>query len=397
MKVTLLTTKYSESRANAWLTNELAYSIHEKGHQVTAIVFSWLGEDPPSSVKVIDDVTVIRVKLHRFFYQTGAFGTALKVFLFPYWARLFIRRHLKGCDLLVANTPCITITGMARFFKKKYSSKAYLVLWDFFPFYLKDLGAIRNRVFFKIFHKIEAKMYRSFDRIGCMTTGNVGFLLKNYKKIDRAKVEVLPLWTTLQPRVVVDKDNVRKRFQLPVDKTVVIYGGAMSIVQELDNLLDLAHECLDENIVFLMVGKGTEKKRLQENAKRRNLTNVIFFDYVPRADYESIVAACDIGLISLSRKLSVPSFPSKSIDYFKVGLPILASLDPVTDFGKILEDEIKAGFSVSAGNTALLRQKLMVLVHDASLRQEFGEAGRSFYERWLSVESARDKILSIVN
>ena len=394
--VVLLTTKYADDKRDAWLTNEMAYSFRDDGHEVSVIVFSWLRDDPVSSFKEIDGIKVVRIKLHNFFYNSGFIGTSLKVFLFPYWARIIIKKYIGGCDLLIANTPCITIMGLSKFFKKNYKAKAYLVLWDFFPFYLKDLGAIRNKLFFNFFHYLEGSMYRTFDRIGCMTRGNIDFLVNNYSGIDASKVEILPLWAKIKVVEPIDKALVRKKYNLPTDKVIAVYGGAMSVVQELSNLLDLARSCSDKKVCFLFIGRGTERERLEKEAVHEGLTNVVFLDYVPRDEYQDVVQACDIGLISLSRKLTVPSFPSKSIDYFKVSLPILASLDSVTDFGMILQNELKAGFYVPAGNTALLNERLALLASDTELRVKMGLAGRRYYERYLSVEVAREKIYSVL-
>ncbi|WAG80599.1 glycosyltransferase family 4 protein [Metapseudomonas furukawaii] len=394
--VVLLTTKYASEKKDAWLTNELAYSLRDQGYDVSVVVFSWLKNDPESSVAELDGINVVRLKLHKLFYTTGFIGTAFKVLVFPYWARFVVGRNLDCCDLLIANTPCITIQGLSGYFKRRYGSKSYLVLWDFFPFYLKDLGVIRNKLFFKFFWFLEKRMYQSFDRIGCMTPGNIDFLLENYSGVERDKVEILPLWTDQKPVVSVDRCRLRQNYGLPQDKVIAVYGGAMSIVQELTNILDLAEQSMDMNVLFLFIGRGTEKKSLEDEASRRGLKNVRFLDYVPREEYEGLVASCDLGLISLSRKLSVPSFPSKSIDYFKVSLPILASLDSVTDFGSILQNEIQAGYSVVAGNTALLSERLRELVSDSDLRKKMGCSGRIYYERHLSVESARNKILSII-
>lgn len=396
--VVLLTTKYAENKADAWLTNEMAYSLTDDGHKVCAVVFSWLRDEPESSVKEIDGVTVVRIKLFRFFYTTGFIGTALKVFLFPYWARFVIKKHVRKCDLLIANTPCVTIVGLATFFRRHYKSKAYLVLWDFFPFYLKDLGVIRNKLFFGFFQRLESGMYRTFDRIGCMTKGNVKFLLENYPGVDKSRVEILPLWAKIKAVSTIDRPKIRAKYNLPEGKVIAVYGGAMSIVQELENLLELARLNLQSqnDVCILFIGRGTERERLEAKAIREELTNVIFLDYVPREEYQDVVQACDIGLISLSSKLSVPSFPSKSVDYFKVSLPILASLDAVTDFGSILQNDIGAGFSVVAGNSKLLHEKLAILASDSTLRSKMGQAGRQYYEQFLSVENAKEKIISIL-
>ena len=392
--IVLLTTKYADDKKDAWLTNELAYSLNEGGHNVSVVVFSWLKNEPVSSTRVIDGITVIRVKLPAVFYNTGVIGTALKIFLFPFLARHEVRKQVKKCDLLIANTPCVTILGLSHFFRKKYHSQSFLVLWDFFPYYLKDLGAIRNKLFFGFFRHLEQVMYKSFDRIGCMTEGNAQFLFDNFPSVERERVGILPLWAKIKQVYPIDKSAIRLKYNLPPTGFVAVYGGAMSIVQELENILDLAALYSGNEVTFLFIGKGTEKESLERSVSARGLSNVMFIDYVPRDEYQHVVQACDVGLISLSKKLTVPSFPSKSLDYFKVSLPVLASLDSVTDFGGILENKICAGFAVVAGDVINLKNKLDLLVEDAELCTALGANGRRYYEKYLSVENARSIIIS---
>lgn len=392
--IVLLTTKYANDKKDAWLTNELAYSILEDGHRMYAIVFSWLKSDPASSVDIIDGVKVIRIKLPSFFYSSGFIGTALKIFIFPFLARHQIRKHIGRCDLLIANTPCVTILGMSSFFKKRYAAKTFLVLWDFFPYYLKDLGAIRNKFFFGFFRYLEQVMYQSFDRIGCMTEGNSRFLIEHFPTVERARITILPIWAKIKTVDAVDRSLVRSKYGISTAGFVAVYGGAMSIVQELDNILDLAGRYQGSDVNFLFIGRGTEVENLKQAVLDRELSNVQFIDYVPRDEYQSVVQACDVGIISLSKKLTVPSFPSKSLDYFKVCLPILASLDSVTDFGDILEVDIGAGYAVRAGDTDRLKAKMDLLVADPVLRARLGANGRRYYEQNLNVERAKKIITS---
>ncbi|EMM1154599.1 glycosyltransferase family 4 protein [Citrobacter freundii] len=392
--IVLMTTKYNDNKKDAWLTNELAYSIRDSGYKMTVVVFSWMPNDPETRIDNIDGVQVVRLKLPKWIYKKNILNTAIKIFAFPFFARAFIKKNIKECDLLIANTPCVTILGLSRLFKKRYNAYTYLVLWDFFPFYLKDLGLMRNKFNFKFFHFLEEWMYRSFDKIGCMTKGNIDFLEKNFKTIKKENMEILPLWAKTKKLKQLDRHKVRDKFGLPKDEIIIIYGGAMSVVQELENYLELAKRFQGKNVSFVMVGSGTEKERLKEIAETNNINNLRFIDYVPRDEYEELVGCCDIGFISLSRKLTVPSFPSKSLDYFKVAIPILASLDPVTDFGDILENKIKAGYSVIAGNMDELESKANILINYVDLRESMGKAGRKYYEEFLTVENAKNIIMS---
>lgn len=395
--VCLLTTKYPADAASPWLTNELAYSLQKKGKNVTVIALSWLKDDPASSCAVENGVKVVRVKLPDFFYKRLLPITALKILAFPLFVRGHIREHLKSCDLLIGNTPCVTIFGLTGFFRRRFSAKSFLVLWDFFPYYLKDLNVVRNAPTFSALRWLERKMYKSFDKIGCMTNRNIEFLVENYSYRTPEKVIRLPIWATIKDRPSVDKLAVKKKHGLPIDKVIAVYGGAMSIVQDLTNLLALAEKARNLNLCFVLIGGGTERESLIREAKQRGLDNVIFLDAVSRADYEQLLSACDIGLIFLSHKLTVPSFPSKSLDYFKLSLPILAGLDSFTDFGPTLTNVARAGFYARADQTDELAGMLTRLVEDADLRSQLGENGRKYYEVEFDVDRATDKILSAIN
>lgn len=392
-----MTTKYPADAASPWLTNELAYSLKKAGKDVTVVALSWMKDDPPSSCAMENGIKVIRIKLPDLFYKRFFVMTALKILAFPLFVRMHVIRHLDACDLLIGNTPCVTIFGLTRFFRKRFSAKNFLVLWDFFPYYLQDLGVVRNKATFSILRRLERIMYESFDKIGCMTNKNIQFLLENYDYRSPEKVIRLPIWATIKDRPVIDKLEVKNKHGLPTDKTIAVYGGAMSIVQDLTNLLNLADRVRNLNVCFVLIGNGTEREALIQEATRRGLDNVIFLASVSRAEYEELLGACDVGLIFLSHKLSVPSFPSKSLDYFKLSLPILAGLDPFTDFGPTLTNVARAGFYAQADRTDELAGMLKRLVDDSDLRAQLGQSGRMYYEVEFDVDRVRDTILSEIS
>ena len=166
--------------------------------------------------------------------------------------------------------------------------------------------------------------------------------------------------------------------------------------QKLENILELAKKSLiDKTLKFLFVGKGTERNLLENKMKNEEISNIKFLDYIPREDYELITAACDIGLVSLDERFTIPNFPSKTTDYFKLELPILASLDScaAADYGKFLQDEVKGGLFALAGDTDELYSQLLKLKNNNELKIELGKNGRQYYENELGVDKAYETIM----
>ena len=90
-------------------------------------------------------------------------------------------------------------------------------------------------------------------------------------------------------------------------------------------------------------------------AKNTGLSNVKVSDFIPKKDYNGLLMASDIGLISLNESFTIPNYPSKVMSYFGAKIPVLASIDLNTDFGQMLT-ETELGFWAEAGKTRTKRQ-----------------------------------------
>ena len=91
----------------------------------------------------------------------------------------------------------------------------------------------------------------------------------------------------------------------------------------------------------IVVGDGTEYKRLESYISDEAPKNVRLMRRLPKEDYDRMVAACDVGLIFLDHRFTIPNFPSRLLAYMQAGLPVLAATDPNTDIGKVI---VEGGF-----------------------------------------------------
>ena len=62
---------------------------------------------------------------------------------------------------------------------------------------------------------------------------------------------------------------------------------------------------------------------------------------LPKEDYDTLVGACDVGLIFLDHRFTIPNFPSRLLSYMQAKIPVFAITDPNTDLGVIISE---AGF-----------------------------------------------------
>ena len=88
----------------------------------------------------------------------------------------------------------------------------------------------------------------------------------------------------------------------------------------------------------MIVGNGAEYRKLESFVENEKPFNVKLMDYLPKEDYDAMVGACDVGMIFLDHRFTIPNFPSRLLAYMQARLPILAVTDPNTDIGKVIVD-----------------------------------------------------------
>ena len=136
---------------------------------------------------------------------------------------------------------------------------------------------------------------------------------------------------------------------------------------------------------FLLVGRGSEKAYLTETLK--DCSNVSILNELSREEYDSLLNICDVGIISLDHRFTIPNYPSRILSYMDYSLPVLAVLDPVTDFNKLIEDADCGYWCLSDSMTDFLHI-VEKFCQDKEKRIQFGKNGRQYLEANLGVETS---------
>ena len=251
-------------------------------------------------------------------------------------------------DLVLYSTPPITLVGAIEYVKKRDGAKTYLLLKDIFPQNAVDLGMMSTTglkgFLYRYFRKKEKRLYALSDRIGCMSQANVDYVLKHNLEIDPVRVEICPNSIEVIDKSVDEETRVaiRTKYGIPLDKKVFVYGGNLGKPQGIPFLIKCLKKVKDiQEAFFLIVGDGTEYGLLEKYATTANQTNFKLMQRLPKEDYDTLVAACDVGMIFLDHRFTIPNFPSRLLSYMQAKLPVLAVTDPNTDIGKVI---VEGGF-----------------------------------------------------
>ena len=171
----------------------------------------------------------------------------------------------------------------------------------------------------------------------------------------------------------------------------------MGIPQGLEAVIKLAEiKQKYPEVVFLLVGQGTEKKKLENLVNVKKIKNVRFYDTIPQSDYLQLMSICDIGIISLHPNLFIPCIPSKTIGYWAVKLPILALVDSLTDYGSYVIERSNSGLWSLSSNVQKASKNFDILYKDKSLRKRMGKNGLNYFIENCTTKITYNKIIESI-
>ncbi|MBQ2774175.1 MAG: glycosyltransferase, partial [Clostridia bacterium] len=183
-------------------------------------------------------------------------------------------------------------------------------------------------------------------------------------------VEICPNSIEIQDMLISTQERceIRERYGIPLNKRVFVYGGNLGRPQGIPFLIEcLKSQLANERAYFLIVGDGTEFGKLQAFVDAEKPQNVMLLKRLPKEDYDTMVAACDVGMLFLDHRFTIPNFPSRLLSYMQAGIPVLACTDPNTDVGRVIVD---GGFGWWCESNDVAAFSAAV---DAALRAEYGE------------------------
>ena len=289
-------------------------------------------------------------------------------------------------DLVLYGSPPVTVYGAVDLVKKKQGSYSYLLLKDIWPYDCLFGDALSTKgwkgIAFNILKFMARKLYSVSDVIGCMSPANIKFLTDNEPEIDKDKIEVNP--NSVEPFGVALSEaeikETRKKYGIPTDKVIFLYGGNLGIPQGIDFALEAvkASKIVDD-ACFVFVGGGTAKELVEKAKTTQNYENLLFIPPMPKDEYDQFVYACDVGLIFLNHECLSPNYPSRLLSYMQAGLPVLCATDIYTDVGKIA---VENGYGLNCqSNDVGGFVRCVLYMMDNKKRSNMGKKAHDYYIR----------------
>jgi glycosyltransferase involved in cell wall biosynthesis len=295
-------------------------------------------------------------------------------------------------DVVWSYTPPLAMGIAARFVARRCGVSCAVNVQDLFPQCAIDLGVLKNPLVIALFKAMELYVYRRTDVITVMSPGNRDHVISKGGRPE--KVFTVPNWGDTDAIRPGERMNEFRTANGLGDEFVVTFAGTMGWSQGLETVVEAARELADEpNLVFLLVGDGVEKARLEQQAAC--LRNVRLLPMQPKEVYPQLLAASDACLVTLRPEVATPTVPSKINTILAAGRPILASVPLHGDAPRLINNA-EAGITVPPGDPHALAAAVLFLKHNPAAAARMRSKGRRYAEENLSLSAVVGTIETIL-
>lgn len=288
---------------------------------------------------------------------------------------VFSNPHVKNLNIAIGTSPTLFAAMAAAWMGWQEKIPFVMEVRDLWPAIFVELGVLQNRFLINLCELFEIYLYRRATKIVTVTEAFRQNLIA--RGIAADKVVTIPNGADTEywkPDAVGRDQKAYPEFK---DKFIVLYIGAHGISHALSRIIDVADRLRDRSeILFLFVGDGAEKKRLQKKASTMGLNNVRFRNPVDKEGVCRYYQLADICLVPLRNLPLFTTFiPSKIFEIMAMSKPMVASLEG--EAADIVHHS-DGGIVVKPEDTDQIANAIIDLYLNPEKRQKMGIAARKF-------------------
>ena len=361
-----------------------AEALADNGYDVDVIALREDRNSPESDGRV----HLISLPLTK--WRTGALAYIISYSLFFIYATSLVSyNYLKNRYKLIYchNMPdFLVFSGML---PKFFGSKIILDVHDpMLELYSTIYGLARESVISKLILFQCELSYRFSDKVLTVHEGMRDLLVR--RGVNYNKVEVIH---NLPDSGVFGGVEVNQKSK---NEFTLVYAGTVSPRHGLDMAIDAVEILSDEipEIRFLIIGEGPDIPRLKELTKKKNIENrVIFEGAVPLERIPEYLVNSHLCVVPyLSDLYGELFFPTKILESFMVGLPVVCSRTPIVM--RYLDETML--FLFNAGVKEDLANQIKLAYSDKELACKKVHAATEFLAA-LNWETEKTRLVSIID
>ncbi|WP_231619493.1 glycosyltransferase family 4 protein [Fictibacillus sp. 5RED26] len=391
---------YPDYASTGQLMTELCLDL-QKDFNITVIAAQpgYAGEDNTTSkifeVDYIDGVKIIRLKLPRL-NKTSKFSR-LKYILTYFFLSLLATLIEKDVRLIytISQPPVLggLIGTLGKWLKR---TKHIYNIQDFNPEQAAAISYTSNQSIFKLAKKIDKLNCSYADKVIVVGNDMSETLKKRFGNKNVPDHVVINNWTNEDEILPLDKSesNIQQflEYNNLENKFIIMYSGNIGLYYDLENIIKVTETFRgNKDIVFLFIGEGAVKSKMESFVKVQGINNVHFLPYQPKDFIKYSLNAADVHLVVNQKGIKGVSVPSKIYGVMAAGKPILGVLEQGSE-AQMLIDNSDSGVVVEPQDYKGIIKAIQYLYNmDKGELKSKGMNGRNYLDENLKREISINK------
>ncbi|MTG98560.1 glycosyltransferase [Myroides sp. BIT-d1] len=392
MKILLIHQYFKEADVTGGARfNEMTRIWKEAGHEITVLAGDLDGQSSKKreeykkhfvTKKYQDGIEVFRCNVSET-YNKNFLGRLWGYFSFVFsstYAGLF---KVKGkFDVILVTSPPLFV-GITAYILSVFKRTPFLFeIRDLWPESAIDTGVLKNKLIIKFAYWFERFIYKKAKVINVLTPAFYTKLVEN-KAVAKSKIIEIPNAADFEMSDDLLSNFDFQQFRRDLgwnDRFVITYVGAHGVANGLHQINETANLLRNTNVLFVLIGNGMKKEELKKQTIDMDLSNVVYFDAMPKKEVLKYVLASDMGASVLIKNDTFKTvYSNKTFDYMSCRRPILMAIDGVS---RELVELANAGIFVEPENPIDFAAKIKHYMSDNNLRLKQGENGYKYAKQY---------------
>ncbi len=387
MRVLVLSMNYApEMTAVAPFTTGLCEHLARSGHQVRVITtFAHYPEwrvwdryrNQIRNRTVVNDVSILRI-WHFVPRHPGSLFRRLLYDLSFTFGSFVAGLFAAKCDVIYCACPPPTLALTAYLLAKLKGVPYVIKLTDLASDAALATGIVKKNGFvIGLARGFEHFVYRKAAAVVCLCQGFIDKLTE--RGIAPSKLHLISDWAdTDNVRPFEGMNTFRKRNEIPDGKFLVLHTGNMGKKQGLMTVVEAAQLSREQSeILWLLVGQGEERALIEDEIRRRELSNIRLLPLQPVEGLSEMYSAADVLLLSQKAAVKGAVIPSKLLTYMSAGRPLVAAVNHESETARLI-DRAECGLVVPPEDPAALVAAVCALQQGSSQMTGRGANGRAY-------------------
>lgn len=274
----------------------------------------------------------------------------------------------------------------ALYYGKKKKIPVFTYCQDVWPDSLKVGGMKETNIVYKFFKLWSKKLYNKSNYILVSSPSFKEHLVREHH-CDKNKIYYLPQHA--------NDYLINKNLDKSVNHTTdFLYVGNIGKAQNILFLIKAFERINREDVVFHIVGNGSEFEKCNSYVRENNLKYIIFYGSKSQNQLLEYYQKADACVFALNAEGIVSStIPAKLQDYMASGKPIIAS---ISNDAKDLIEKSKCGLCSEANDMEGLIQNINYFIENKEALMQYGQNGRQYFLKHFTVSVCAKKLKTIM-